>query len=448
MNQPPTLLLINPWIHDFAAHDFFARPLGLLYLAGFLRSQGYWVELIDCLQRPNHPSPSSGWPVRSAVTGRYPKKLLPTPAPLDGILRRYGRYGISEAEFRHRLAASSPPAAVLVTSLMTYWYPGVVEVIRLVREYFSNVPILLGGLYATLCPEHARLYSGADVVITGPGEEGILSTLADLLGASPLAPSISENLDGYPYPALDLLSGLNFIPLLTSRGCPLTCSYCASRLLQPRFRPRRPEAVIEELFYWHTQLGLSEVAFYDDALLVEPENHLLPILEGLVGRGRNFRFHTPNGLHVGLITPRVARWLKKANFATLRLGLETIALGAKRLDRKVQEGELERALSALQEVGFTRRELGVYLLIGLPGQEDAQIEESIKRVQALGATPVLTQYSPIPHTTLWPEAVQASRFDLANEPLYHNNSVFPCWPKFSWPRYSHLKNLATARNSG
>jgi radical SAM superfamily enzyme YgiQ (UPF0313 family) len=331
---------------------------------------------------------------------------------------------------------------------MTYWYPGVVEVIRLVREYFSNVPILLGGLYATLCPEHARLYSGADVVITGPGEEGILSTLADLLGASPLAPSISENLDGYPYPALDLLSGLNFIPLLTSRGCPLTCSYCASRLLQPRFRPRRPEAVIEELFYWHTQLGLSEVAFYDDALLVEPENHLLPILEGLVGRGRNFRFHTPNGLHVGLITPRVARWLKKANFATLRLGLETIALGAKRLDRKVQEGELERALSALQEVGFTRRELGVYLLIGLPGQEDAQIEESIKRVQALGATPVLTQYSPIPHTTLWPEAVQASRFDLANEPLYHNNSVFPCWPKFSWPRYSHLKNLATARNSG
>ncbi len=57
-------------------------------------------------------------------------------------------------------------------------------------------------------------------------------------------------------------------------------------------------------------------------------DHLLVILAELARRGRTFRFHTPNGLHARLITREVARGLKRANFATLRLGVETTALGA------------------------------------------------------------------------------------------------------------------------
>ncbi len=83
------------------------------------------------------------------------------------------------------------------------------------------------------------------------------------------------------------------------------------------------------------------------------DSHLLPLLEGVVSRGLPLRFHTPNGMHVGLITPRLARWLKRANFATLRLGLETTATGTARLDRKIQAGDLERAVAALLEAGFT-----------------------------------------------------------------------------------------------
>jgi hypothetical protein len=41
------------------------------------------------------------------------------------------------------------------------------------------------------------------------------------------------------------------------------------------------------------------------------------------------------------------------------------------------------------------------------------------------------------------EKVKVSRYDLESEPLYHNNSIFPCWPEFSWERYTRLKNLAT-----
>ncbi|WP_449244820.1 B12-binding domain-containing radical SAM protein [Desulfobacca acetoxidans] len=433
----PLVLCLNPWVYDFAAHDFYARPLGLLYLAGLLRASGFRVVCIDCASRPLN----GGKP-----TGKLPKELLPTPAAFRGLPRRYGRYGISPADLKQRLRRlPQPPVAILVTSLMTYWYPGVQATIALAREQFPNVPIILGGIYATLCPEHARRHSGADSVITGSGEANILEILKDITGID-VAPAVHvPDPDNMAYPAWDLLSDHRVLPLLTSRGCPLSCPYCASRLLEPQYRRRRPENVISELVYWRQRFGMAEVAFYDDALLFEAENHLFPILEGVLSRGLLLRFHTPNGMHVGLIDSRMARWLKRANFATLRLGLETTVTGATRPDRKVQSGDLERAVAALREAGYASQEIGVYLLIGLPHQEDAEIVESIRQVRRLGATPVLTQYSPIPHTALWSEAVKVSRYDLEAEPLYHNNSIFPCWPEFSWRRYTCLKNLAMGK---
>jgi radical SAM superfamily enzyme YgiQ (UPF0313 family) len=434
MGKAPVLLLINPWIHDFAAHDFFARPLGLLYLASFLSSRGYEVHLLDCLDTPHAHTKAFG-------TGRYPKEILPTPEALKGIPRRYGRYGLREADFKVRLSGLPRPDAILVTSLMTYWYPGVQAVIRLARVHFPDTPVILGGIYATLCPEHARRHSGADLVITGPGEEVICFHLA-AAGLPTPAPQPQGDFDSLPYPALHLLPFLYYLPILTSRGCPLDCSYCASRLLQPRYQRRRPAAVVEEILYWQGRLGLRDVAFYDDALLLDAANHLLVILEELASRGLSCRFHTPNGLHTRLITPEVAGWLKRAQFATLRLGVETTALGPDRLDHKIQAGKLEAALHYLQEAGFRREEIGVYLLIGLPHQEEEEIITSIRRVKELGGTPVLAQYSPIPGTALWPQAVQASRYDLQGDPLFHNNSLFPCWPQFSWERYTRLKRLA------
>ena len=475
------LLLINPWIYDFAAYDFFAKPLGLLYLAGLLEARGFAVNFLDCLGAPAARGPFGN--------GRYPKEILPTPPPLQDIPRRYGRYGISPAEFQAQLSRLPAPGAILVTSLMTYWYPGVAEAIRLARRRFPGTPVLLGGIYATLCPEHARAHSGADLVVTGPGEAAVLRHLEELLDLPPnpektsfpetqtpsplrgegrgggeklstpppsLLPQVegevgSRNekpharegsLDSLPYPALHLLPQLSYIPILTSRGCPLSCAYCASHRLQPTYQRRRPLAVVEELSHWQERLGLRDVAFYDDALLVAPEEHLLVILEELARRGLSFRFHTPNGVHARLISPRVAAWLKRAGCATLRLGAETTTLGEARLDQKLQEGDLELALANLREAGFRPEDLGVYLLVGLPYQEEADIAASIRRVQELGATPVLAQYSPIPGTALWPRALECSRYDLANEPLCHNNSLFPCLPQFSWEPYTRLKRLA------
>jgi radical SAM superfamily enzyme YgiQ (UPF0313 family) len=203
---------------------------------------------------------------------------------------------------------------------MTYWYPGVVAAIGLVREAFPRTPVILGGIYASLCPDHARAVSGADLVLPGPWETGLPPQLARLgFSGFSVPPADPGDPDESPFPALDLLNHLYHIPILTSRGCPLDCDYCASPLLYPAFRRRRPSAVAAELAHWQRRLGLREAAFYDDALLVSAQDHLLVILEELAGRQATFRFHTPNGLHARFITGEVAGWLRRAGGVFTRL---------------------------------------------------------------------------------------------------------------------------------
>ena len=89
--------------------------------------------------------------------------------------RRWGRYGLPVEVFEQELDSQSRPDAVLVTSTMTYWYPGPFEAIRRVKARWPGVPVALGGVYATLCADHARAHSGADAVLPGPGEAAALA---------------------------------------------------------------------------------------------------------------------------------------------------------------------------------------------------------------------------------------------------------------------------------
>ena len=68
--------------------------------------------------------------------------------------------------------------------------------------------------------------------------------------------------------------------------------------------------------------------------------------------------------------------------------------------------------------------------------------QSIRMVLDHGARPHLAEYSPIPGTPLWSEALRCSPFDLANEPLYHNNSLLPCQSEhFGLEELQELKQL-------
>jgi radical SAM superfamily enzyme YgiQ (UPF0313 family) len=437
----PHILLVNPWIHDFAAYDFWAKPYGLLSLAAVLRDHGLRISYIDCLDRFHPKAPRSNPHARYGC-GPYRKRSIAHPRGLERLARTYSRYGIEPAWFREDLAALDKPDLILVTSSMTYWYPGVFETIQILKSAYPEVPLILGGIYARLYPDHAGANSGADEIVTDRGE----SLLALVQRHSGFAPAPRYDLadwTAWPYPALDLQHGLSYVPLLTSRGCPFCCAYCASRYLEPEMVRRPPEMVVQEIAYWHQRYGAVDFAFYDDALLVDAQSHALPMLEGIIRLQRPIRLHTPNAIHIRAIAPESAKLMKAAGFQTLRLGLETTAFASRSgLDAKVTQVEFARAVGWLKAAGFAANQIGAYLLVGLPGQSADGVAASIEVVKTAGITPVLAYYTPIAHSPLWPEAVAASRYDLEADPVFTNNAILPCQQEaFSWPALSRLKQL-------
>jgi hypothetical protein len=76
--------------------------------------------------------------------GKYWRQRIPAPPALSHVKRAYSRYGITTDLFKKELQRIKTPSAILVTSLMTYWYPGVREAIRLVKEVHPGVPVMPG----------------------------------------------------------------------------------------------------------------------------------------------------------------------------------------------------------------------------------------------------------------------------------------------------------------
>ncbi|MGO9137414.1 MAG: B12-binding domain-containing radical SAM protein [Syntrophales bacterium] len=443
------ILLINPWIYDFAAYDLWVKPLGLLYIAGLLRANGYAVHLIDCLNA-RHPKLESCHEIRLPkryITGHgnFPKQTIPKPQSLKGIKRNYNRYGITSDILTNELNSSDSPHLIFVTSMMTYWYPGVFEVIRLAKQTFPGVPIVLGGIYATLCPEHA-ITSGADIIVTGAGEKQLSALLHKFFGDDVLYAPDPDDLDSLPYPALDLLPLKDQFPILTSRGCPYSCTYCASGLLTDNFRQRNHAKIVDEIQFWHEHFGVSQFSIYDDALLVNPHERAIPMLKEIIGRGLNCRFHCPNGLHISQVTPELSKLMYMAGFTTMRFGFESSnPLTQLSTGGKVNNDQLQAGVRYLMEAGYKSEDIGIYLLCGLPGQEATEVRESIRHVQSCGARPIIAEYSPIPGTALWESAVNASHFDLKGEPLFHNNSLLPCSSEKLTPQmYEDLKIMSRA----
>lgn len=431
--KQPRILLINPWIYDFAAYDFWLKPLGLLTVASVFKQAGCTVFLIDCLDTGHPDMLSRALPKQPSRKGNgqghFYKEMIKKPDCLKMIKRKYGRYGILPEVFLKQLADIPRPDAILMTSTMTYWYPAVIDCIAYTKTIFPDVPIILGGVYATICQEHARVYSGADMVFPGPCNKALLEILERLTGCT----FSTVPYDFFPDPNCSLLHSKKTIPVLTSRGCPLRCPYCASSLLHPQFIQKNTARIADFIEYWFTRESTTDFVFYDDALLVNSREHFMPLMHEILMRGIKARFHAPNGLHVKYIDNAVADSMMQAGITTLRLSLETIDLKIqKKIGVKVTENEFSRAVNALKNAGFNSSQMGAFIIAGLPFQDARSVRESILFVQAHGLRPYIAEYSPIPGTTLWQEALKCSPFPIAREPLFHNNTLLPCqWEEFT-----------------
>jgi radical SAM superfamily enzyme YgiQ (UPF0313 family) len=396
-------------------------------LGGHLRKQGYQITLLDCLDR-SHPIYLKSQPnyrPRADGTGHFIKEILSKPPSLTHVPRRYGRYGLPFETVRQILKKRPPPDVIALTSGMTYWYPGVFEMITLCRSTFPGVPVVLGGLYATLCTDHARNYSGADSVVPGPLSQTSLDLFAEITGFQPQA-SISELV----LPAYDLYPSLRTAAIRTMIGCPFRCPFCASHLLSGAFQVLNPDIVMQQIGYLAGRRDVQDIAFYDDALLLNRENHLIPILLRIIEEGVSCKWHTPNGLHPRWVDGDLARLLARSGFKTLRLSYESTSPDRqKAMGKKVTDADLNRAVTHLKSAGFTSNEIGAYVLMGLPGQSLDEVVETLFFVLGLNIRVSLASFSPIPGTESWEEAVALGLIPQDLDPLLTNNSIFPMVPE-------------------
>jgi len=405
----PRILLINPWIHDFAAFNLWACPLGLLEVAEFLSAYAIDIVYVDCMD-----SFDSG----PYGTGKYRSERIPKPALLKDVPRYFKRYGMSVGAFTHALARALPADIVLMTSVMSYWYPGVQETIRLVKNAAPNTPIILGGIYPTLYPEHAALQSGADRIYAGQVNDGLVRLL-EAFGLT-LHPIHANRERAKPV----LSKEHSFAPLLTSKGCPFRCSYCASNLLAPQFERKTADDVISDIQGLRMQ-GVQDFAFYDDALLYQADGHIKPLLSSIIDGRIGARFHAPNGLHARFIDDDLAALMKKAGFITIRLSLETINDARQRkTGGKVTQHDFDKAAQALFNAGFLKKHVGAYIMYGLPGQTLEEVEQGIDFLMSRGVQIHLAEFSPIRGTASWDELVQENIIPPDLDPILTNNTVY------------------------
>jgi len=425
------VLLVNPPLVDVAALDLWSKPLGLLAIGAALRAIGIGVSLLDYLDVYQYGDADVRAGLRAPVhkrfgTAQYMKVAIATPPQLPPAPRlRFQRYGLSSARARELLTAMPRPDLILVTSSFTYTYLGVHDAIALLRDMFPGIPIWLGGVYAQLCGAHATAHAGADRVLAVTDIREIVQDVSRTLHCQTPTPAAWRTFCGLPAPALDLYHTLAYMPLRTSCGCTRCCAYCSTPTLYPAFEERSWQAVLAELETVLARHTIRDVAFYDDALLVNAAQRLVPLLEQVVARGWRLRFHVPNALHIHLVTPRLAALMRAAGFETIRLGLETCdeqrlrATGA-----KYEKDDLTSCLTALMQAGFRHEQIGAYILVGLPGQTLAEVRATIAYVRLEhGIRAKLAEYSPLPGSGLWPAAVAESRVPIADEPLWQNNSL-------------------------
>ena len=381
------LLLVNPPIYDFTAFDFWLRPYGLLRVGGQLRR----CKLTTFDYLVSRERDGFG-------RGRFDQQPAVRPAALAEIPRRFYRFGRAREDLV-QLLMKQRFDAVLVQTVMTYWYLGVREVIDDVRRLQPQAKIILGGVYASLCPTHAGSL-GADQVLEG----GELKSLG-----LPLS-------DGLPlWESVDAQVGV----LKITEGCPFRCTYCSVPVVYPNFVARPLEACVDEVRHL-IRLGARHIAFYDDALLFKADRILLPFLEAVLRQDLHVSFHTPNALNARFITPEIARLMVRAGFKTFFLGFESnVYEWQRKTGGKVYSEEFADAVRTLREADASS--ITAYIIIGHPESSEQNLEASIRFAAWHGARVMLSEFAPIPGT---PDGEACRAYTDLDEPLNHNKTAF------------------------
>lgn len=413
--QSLKILLINPPIEDFYQTQIRQEPLGLGYLAAVLQFAGFQVTLLDALAESTRQT----IPLPTAL-----KYLAPEYPPADlspfKLFTHYYHFGKSWERIEQEISLEKPDL-IGISANFTPYFDMAVQVARICKKRFPQIPVVAGGHHVTARPDSALKTGYIDYIVLGEGEETFRS-LANAIFFEPenivLLPGIAfrqhdsfqinpragqiENLDRLPYPAV--APGATTKMLLTSRGCPFNCNFCTIRNVMGRkIRRRGIESVIDEIAFWQRQ-GIQEIDFEDDNFLFNPE-HARQLLTAIVARfgERKLRFSAMNGLSATQLDESLLQLLAQVGFDWLNLPLVS---GNVKIQQQIQRNQSrEHFLSIVRQAAKYGLKIVAYLILGLP---DDSLENMMRDILTLAQEQVLigpSVFYPPPGSPIFDECV-------------------------------------------
>jgi radical SAM superfamily enzyme YgiQ (UPF0313 family) len=352
------IALVNP-PPPLGAFVHYQSPLiGIAYIAAVLDKNGCEVAVIDC---------------------------PPLNMTYEGLKREI---------------ACFKPDMVGITSV-TVTFSSALQAARVVKEVCPQALTVLGGPHVTVLDEQAlNEHPEVDIVVRGEGEQTMLE-LADLASKSDLKNlhevngitfrknaqvvrtrerDFIQNLDELPYPAYRhfplskyKLFGKLILPVITSRGCAFSCSFClAPRMGGRRFRARSPRNVVDELD-WSKDAYAPDAFTFHDETFTHDKQRVLAICEEI--KNRKIGLPWDCSTRVDRISPEILAKMREANCQLVSFGVES---GSQKMLNVMKKGttveQNEKAIRWVKEAGVS---VTISVIIGYPGETKDTLEQTL-----------------------------------------------------------------------
>jgi len=260
------------------------------------------------------------------------------------------------------------------------------------RKLNREVKIVVGGAHPTIDPEGTLRNGEFDYLVRGEGEFTFLELVdgkdvSEITGLSykekggivhnSPRPFI-EDLDSLPFPSRDLFlnntSNIDYENIITGRGCPYSCIYCASKKIwDKKVRFRSPDNVIRELIYLKEKFNSPILYFVDDTFTLK-KDRAKEICRGIIERNLDLKWKCDT--RVDCIDYELVSLMKQAGCIRIKIGVET---GSEKIMKKIKKGltkdKIRKGVEIIKKVGLP---LTVYLMAGFPGETNDDIRQTIE----------------------------------------------------------------------
>jgi anaerobic magnesium-protoporphyrin IX monomethyl ester cyclase len=396
-------------------------PLNLLYLATFARDRGgHEAAIVDGenisvpgLEPPGTSEQDPGIVMHEGI----PRMVEVLENPNHALW----------AEMERRILAENPDLVGITCN------SGNMDTVRLMTARLKKhgIPVILGGSHPTVLPEQSIVYTGADMAAIGEGESTLVHVMDALNGKDSFAaiPSLAwrqdgrivlnpkgnliDSVDDLPIPDRSFIDRANYFGevILTGRGCPFNCAYCASRNIWGRkVRLRSVPSIIDELQMLKEKAQVEEssrpgrwvVKVVDDTFTVN-KKRTMQLLDEILREGLNC-FEFTGGVRADTLDEDLVNRMREANFRRVTLGVES---GSPRILKMIRKGEtnedVKRAVGLLKRAGIHSH---AFFMIGLPEETPEDIELSKKLILDVQPDHVeINMVTPYPGTDIFEKLI-------------------------------------------